>query len=359
MLRKYVFDAHCDTANRLLDCGYEFEKNNGHLDVGKIKVGEIRAQIFALWVNPLLDRYGYFRRGMDLYKTLQHRIFLPGHGKLVTSVAEMELVMSHEEFACWLFLEGGHVLENSIPKLRQWYNLGVRGLTLTHRVHTDWADSSGEPARWDGLNKRGREIVAEMENIGMVIDVSHASDATVNDVLELVSTPIMASHSNARALCDIARNLPDNLIVEIAGRQGFIGVTFFPGFLDKMVYDQILSNFEHFRQRFEDMISGYEDDPQRIFQAEERLSREVIKRVEAVSLDRVMDHIVHIVDVGGIDCVGLGSDFDGIPVTPVGLSDVSCFPGLMQGLLDQGFSYKDVQKIMGENLKDFLIKFDH
>jgi membrane dipeptidase len=356
MMSNYVFDAHCDTVNRLLDYGYGFEKNKGHLDVSKINQGGVKAQIFAIWVNPILDRYGYFKRGMDLYKTLQNQIFLPGYGRLVTSGVEMDSVISQEKVACWLFLEGGHVIENSIPKLRQWYNLGVRGMTLTHRIHTNWADSSGEPSRWDGLNKRGQEIVAEMEHIGMVIDVSHASDATVTDVLELVSKPIMASHSNARALCDIPRNLPDDLIAEIASRKGFIGVTFFPGFLDKTIYNQIYSNLKHYSQQYEDMTHGHEDNPQRIFQAEEKLSEEIIKGVKVATIDQVVEHIIHIIDVGNIDCVGLGSDFDGIPVTPDGLSDASCFPALKQGLLDQGCSHEDAQKIMSENLKDFFNK---
>jgi len=266
----------------------------------------------------------------------------------------MESAIKNNKFAYWLSLEGGHIIENSIKMLEIFYNLGIRFMTLTHTKNTDWADSSGDKAKHDGLTNFGRKIVTKMNELGMVIDVSHSSDKTVEDVLEVTSKPIMASHSCAQAICNIPRNLSDNLIAEIADKKGYIGVNFFPGFLKEKIYKQIILNMEKNQEWFNKEIKGKEDDPDLINKVEMELYSRIILGNDNIDLNPIIDHITHIVEVGGINHVGIGSDFDGIPSTPIDLTDVSCYPNLINSLSDKGYNSIEIQKIMGLNLFNFL-----
>jgi membrane dipeptidase len=196
-----------------------------------------------------------------------------------------------------------------------------------------------------------------MQQLHMIIDVSHASDKTVEDVLEVTTAPFMASHSNARALCDIRRNLPDDLIKEIADRKGYIGVNFFPVFLKKTIFDYVSNNVKNYEHQHQEILQKT-DDPDFISKAESDLFKKYVRGATSVDVHAVIDHISHIADVGGIDCVGLGSDFDGINSTPSNLTDVSCYPSLIEGLAHRGYSTKEIQKIMGLNLSRFLQQFD-
>ena len=197
-----------------------------------------------------------------------------------------------------------------------------------------------------------------MNELGMAIDVSHVSDKTVEDVLEISSRPIMASHSCARSLCDIPRNIPDDLIKEIAEKKGYIGINFFPGFLKKNISKQVLNNLKKYNEWYKRKIKGNEENPDILNQAEMQLYMKIVKGNDKVDLNAIIDHINHISEIGGIDCVGLGSDFDGIPSTPTNLTDVSCYPALIRGLSDRGFKENEIRKIMGLNLFNFLKKFD-
>ena len=353
-----IFDAHADTANVLLDDNpYMLSKTQSHLEKQKIKNGGLNAQIFALWVNPIYAPHRALKKALLLYHALETQIFTSNYGVKVTSIGEMDAALKIDKLACWLSLEGGHIIENSIKILEFFHMLGVRCMTLTHTKNTDWADSSGDKPQWDGLTKFGRQIIAEMDALHMAIDVSHATDKTAEDVLEVTGMPVMASHSSARALCDIPRNIPDDLIAEIAERDGFIGVNFYPGFLDKSIYEQVLNNQEKHWRWYENQIKGNEDDPDFCNAAEIQLLRKMVEGIGSVDLDVVIDHIVHIAEVGGVSCVGLGSDFDGIPTTPCGLTDVSCYPLLVEGLSQRGFTDAEIRSIMGLNLYNFLKHF--
>ena len=355
----FVFDAHCDTANILYDqSSYFIKENKSHITIEKAKIGGLKAQIFALYVNPVYAPYRSIKKALLLYNALDNKLFSSGDAVKVTSTKEMYLALKNDKLACWLSLESGHIIENSIGILELFYKLGIRCMTLTHFKNTDWADSSGDLPKHDGLTKFGREIIAKMNELKMVIDVSHSSDETVEDVLEVTSMPIMASHSCARALCDIPRNLSDDLIIEIASRNGFIGVNFYPGFLKKSINEQIMKNMEDNEEWFKKETEGNEDNPDFINKVEMGLLPKLVKGNDKVDLNAVIDHIVHIAEIGGIDCVGLGSDFDGIPSTPTDLTDVSCYPLLVNGLFDRGFKEKDIRKIMGLNLFNFLKRFD-
>ncbi|MCK4364874.1 MAG: dipeptidase [Thermoplasmatales archaeon] len=354
-----VFDAHCDTANVLYDqSSYFIKENKSHFTIDKARTGGLKAQIFALYVNPAYAPYRTIKKALLLYNAMENKLFSSGNAVKVTSTIEMESALKKGKLACWLSLEGGHIIENSIEILELFYKLGIRCITLTHTKNTDWADSSGDEPLHDGLNKLGRKIISRMDELGMVIDVSHSSDKTVVDVLDVSSMPIMASHSCARALCDIPRNLSDDLIKEIAHRKGYFGVNFFPGFLKKSINEQVMKNIEKNTEWFKKEIEGNEDDPDIVNKAEMGLYSKIVEGNDNVDLNAIIDHIVHIAEIGGVDCVGLGSDFDGIPSTPTDLTDVSCYPVLANGLSDRGFKENEIRKIMGLNLFNFLKNFD-
>ena len=353
-----IFDSHCDTVNVLLNQPSYFVKTkNSHLDISKIKIGGLKAQIFAIWVNHVYSPYRTIKKALLLYNTLEKNIFTPGYGVKVTSTSEMDFALKNNKLACWLSLEGGHIIENSIDILEFFYSIGVRCMTLTHFKNTDWADSSGDKPKWDGLNSLGKKIIKKMDELGMAIDVSHSSDKTVEDVLDIAEKPIMASHSCARAICDIPRNIPDSLIKDIAERNGYIGINFFPGFLNKRINKQVDKNMKKYKSEYEEKIKGNEDNPDIINLATLDLFSKIAIGNDKIDLNVIIDHIEHMADIGGIDCVGLGSDFDGIPSTPTDLTDVSCYPNLVSGLYERGFNKKDIQKIMGGNLYNYFKNF--
>jgi len=354
-----IFDAHCDTVHDLIDPSVDFRKRtHGHIDMQKIRNGGLNAQIFALYVNPAYMPHRSLKKALLLYHTLEKKLFSTGYGRKVTSTPQMQSALKENKLACWLSLEGGHIIENSVEILEFFASLGIRSMTLTHSKNTDWADSSGDSPRWDGLNALGKKIVTRMEEVRMIIDVSHTSDDTVEDVLDVTSAPLMASHSNARALCDIPRNLPDDLIKEIAARNGYIGVNFFPVFLKKTIYEQARKNVEKYEQQYKEMLQRNADDPDSISREESDLNQKYVIGNDSVDLNAVIDHIDHIAEIGGINCIGLGSDFDGINSTPSDLTDVSCYPALVEGLTMRGYTPKEIQMIMGLNLYHFLKQFD-
>jgi len=355
-----IFDAHCDTANVLYDqSSYFIKEKDSHFTLSKAQKGGLQGQIFALYVNPVYAPYRSIKKALVLYTTLEKRLFSSSNTMKVTSTAEMKSALQQNKLACWLSLESGHIIENSIEILEFFYHLGIRVLTLTHTKNTDWADSSGDKPEHDGLTSLGEKIIRKMNELNMVIDVSHSSDLTVEDVLDVSTMPCMASHSCVRALCDVPRNLSDDLIREIAQKNGYIGVNFYPGFLNKKIYDHVIKNMKKHTEWFEKKVEENENNPDMINKIEMELNLKIVDGIDTVDVNHIIDHINHIVDIGGIDCVGLGSDFDGIPATPTDLSDVSCYPTLVNGLMQKGFSDGEIEQIMGLNLFHFLQQFDH
>jgi membrane dipeptidase len=350
----FVFDAHCDTASMLAEQPWGFRSSPAQLDLKKIRKGGLKAQVFAIWVDPLFAPQRALKKGLQVLQAMEQKVFAPKLANKVTSVAEMDAAVRAGRLAAWLFLEGGHIIENSPEVLAVFRSLGVRGMTLTHSQNTDWADSATDTPRAKGLTPLGRRIVAQMERTGMAIDVSHASDPTIEAVLGAVAGPIMASHSNARILCAVPRNLPDHLIRAIAGRRGFIGANFFPAFVQRRVSEQIDANFKKFAREIRSKTKGRRDDLDFLSQVEWEYYLRAAAGADRVGLDSVIDHILHIAETGGIDCVGLGSDFDGIPCTPVGLPDATAFPALAAALQKRGFREGEIRKICGLNLRNFL-----
>jgi membrane dipeptidase len=313
-----VCDTHCDTVARILNQGVDLgtRSDQGHIDIPRLMEGGVDAQIFACCVNRLGMPAGYYvKRVLRMIDALH--VQLEKHSdamELALTAGDVREAKRDGKIAAIIAIESGQAIEDDLPLLRDFYRLGVRSMTLTWNS-TNWADASREAPKHNGLTDFGRDVVREMNRLGMIIDVSHAADKTVWDTLETSSTPIIASHSCAKAICDHHRNVNDDLIKAIANADGVICVNFYSIFLD-----------QEFKLQSE---KGLEPTPP--------------------PLSKVIDHIDHIVSVGGIDSVGLGSDFDGMNPPPEGLEDVSKMPRITRALLEMGYSVEDTAKIVGGN----------
>jgi membrane dipeptidase len=241
---------------------------------------------------------------------------------LALTAGDIERIHKNGKIASLIGMEGGHSIDSSLANLRMFYRLGARYLTLTHNANTPWADAANGPTAHHGLTTFGEEVVREMNWLGMLVDLSHVSPETMDDALRVTQAPVIFSHSNARALDDHIRNVPDDILKKLPGNGGIIMVTFVPGFVSAKVNDwNKLSKEEQARQP-----------------------------APAATIAEVADHVDHIRKVAGIDHIGLGGDFDGITQTVKDLDDVSKYPGLTAELLSRGYSDADVRKILGGNI---------
>jgi len=246
-------------------------------------------------------------------------------------------------------VEGGHAIENSLPKLEALYSQGVRYMTLTWNNANDWAGASMDAGRTGGLSDFGREVVQRMNELGMLVDVSHVSDATFWDVLAATSRPVIASHSGCRALADHPRNLTDAQLRALAKNHGVVGIIFYPVFLDEDFHKQYDEVNRRLQPAFEAIRARYPNQPGVAdFEVDKYRGRE-LQSADVPGIDRLLDHIDHAVQVMGVDHVGLGSDFDGISVLPRPMKDATSLPLVVAGLQSRNYSDSDVRKICGEN----------
>jgi len=241
-------------------------------------------------------------------------------------------------------MEGGHSIENNISLLKRFYDRGARYMTLTHSKTLDWADSCTDEARHGGLNAMGEEVVRTMNELGMLVDISHVSIDCMKDAIRVSNAPVIASHSSARAIADHPRNVPDEVLKLLPQKDGVIMVNYYSGF----VVPAAIKRMHELREYRKTLEEKYGDD-------EDRIRREQRKEYDRIPLAAgtihdVLDHIEHIARVAGVNHVGLGSDYDGIGTVPKQLEDVATYPYITQGLLDRGFSDEDIKKILGENL---------
>jgi membrane dipeptidase len=272
----------------------------------------------------------------------------PNELMMAYSTADIRKAKKQGKIAALMGIEGGHAIEDSLMALRDFYRLGIRYMTLTHNNTNHWADSCCDEAKHNGLSDFGKEVVAEMNRIGMFVDVSHVSDKTMSDVLDISKAPVIASHSSARALGNRPRNIPDELLRRIAKNGGVVMVNFYPGFIDPKVIEATKERDAQLKPQIDALREKYKDDPKKLEEETNRL--QATYPLPATPLSVLIDHFDHIAKVAGIDHVGIGSDFDGIPSTPVGMEDISKLPNITYELLKRGHSENDVRKILGENL---------
>jgi membrane dipeptidase len=348
-----VFDTHADTPQRLFFDQFDLGKRDaeGCVDIPRLRDGGVGAVFFALWVPVEITGAAATKRARDLLSaTLKQVEIHGGELALCTSSKDVRAAHAGNKIAVMLGVEGGHAIDTNLEVLREFYAHGVRYLTLTHNAATEWADSSNDDPRHNGLTEFGRQVIREMTRLGMLIDVSHVSDRTFYDVLGTSSAPVIASHSCCRALCDAPRNLDDAMIKALAARGGVIHITFHDSFLSQEYANASRALSSKRDSREEEAAQKFGENEARKMIEGQRWSDECIRAGELpqVSWEKIVEHIDHAVGIAGPDHVGLGSDFDGA-FMPEGMEDASQFPRITEGLFRRGYGEAEIRKILGEN----------
>ncbi len=347
-----VVDTHNDITSMMIDEGYDLgtpSVGKYHTDLARMKEGGLTAEFFSVYVDrKYAAEGGSARRALDqidlVYRAAERH---PDKIMMATSAADIRRAKKQDKIAALMGIEGGHAIENSLMALRDFYRLGVRYMTLTHNNTNDWADACCDTAKHNGLSEYGREVVREMNRLGMLVDISHVSDKTMSDVLDISTAPVIASHSSARALNTHLRNIPDELLRRIAKNGGVVMVNFFPLFIDQKALDANKERNERLKPQLDALAEQFKDDPKRLSEERDKLFN--ANPLPPTQLSVLIDHIDHIAKVAGVDHVGIGSDFDGVSSLPVGMEDIAKLPVLTYELLRRGYSEKDVRKILGEN----------
>ncbi|HKO98413.1 MAG TPA: membrane dipeptidase [Pyrinomonadaceae bacterium] len=350
--KSIVLDTHNDILSFMFDENYDIGVSSVgkyHTDLARMKQGGLTAEFFSVYVDKkYATEGGSARRAMDLIDyTFRAAEKHPDDLMMAYSTADIRRAKQQKKIAALMGIEGGHAIEDSLSTLRGFYRLGIRYMTLTHNNTNNWADSCCDTAKHNGLSEFGREVVREMNRLGMLVDISHVSDKTMSDVLDVTKSPVIASHSSARALADRTRNIPDDLLKRIGQNGGVVMINFYPGFIDQKVVLATRERDARLKPQTDALKEQYKNDPKKL---EEEINKlQAANPLPATPFSVLLDHFDHIVKVAGIDNVGIGSDFDGIPSVPIGMEDISKLPNLTYELLKRGYSEKDVRKILGEN----------
>jgi membrane dipeptidase len=351
--RAVVVDTHNDVTTPMTNDDFDLKGTPPapyRTNIERMKKGGLTAEFFSLYIKPwYVTHGGAARRTLDMIDSVYRAVERhPQELMIATTAADIRRAKAQNKIACLMGIEGGHAIENSLPTLREFHRLGVRYMTLTWNNANDWADSNRE-SKHNGLTDFGKEVVREMNRLGMLVDVSHVGDKTMSDVLDISKAPIIASHSSARALSNVPRNIPDDLLKRIAKNGGVVQVNFYSLFVDATtVRPQSNERDERLKTKQAEINEKYKDDPERL--AEESDKLEADNPLPPLPISKLIDHIDHIVKVAGIDHVGIGADFDGANDMPEGARDVSMLPNITYELLKRGYSEQDIRKILGENL---------
>ncbi len=320
----------------------------GQTDLAKLKAGMVGAQFWSVYIPGEIRDSGFARVQLEQIDIARRLIAAyPDRFAPALVADDIKREFKRGRLASFMGMEGGHAIENSLGALRAYYALGVRYMTLTHNVTLDWADAALDSARHGGLTEFGREVVREMNRLGMLVDLSHVSPATMSDALDVAEAPVIFSHSSARALVEHKRNVPDSILARLGKNGGVVMVTFVPDFVSQEVADWA-AKYDSLDKQLSASVS---DTTERRRQLTEWSTAHPRPRA---TLAQVADHIEHVRKVAGVDHVGIGSDFDGIENVPVGLEDVSTFPALFAELIRRGWSDGDLRKLAGDNLQRVL-----
>ena len=351
--RAIVIDTHNDVTTPMTNDDYDLSGTPPtpyRTSIERMKKGGLTAEFFSLYVKPwYVEHGGAARRTLDMIDSVYRAVERhPRDLMFATSVADIRRAKRQGKIAALMGIEGGHAIEDSLPTLREFYRLGVRYMTLTWNNTNNWADAGRGEKKHHGLSDFGKDVVREMNRLGMMVDVSHVSDETMSDALDVSKAPIIASHSSARALSNVPRNIPDDLLKRIAKNGGVVQVNFYSEFVDeKTVGPQSNERESRLKAQQAAIDAKYKDDPER--RGEESDKLEAANPLPPLPISKLIDHIDHIVKVAGIDHVGLGADFDGANDMPEGAQDVSMLPNITYELLKRGYSEQDIRKILGEN----------
>ncbi len=348
-----VVDTHCDVPDRLLeDRMFDIGKRDsrGHLDLVRMKEGGLDAEFFSVYVSNARDMNHPSSEALKIIDTIKSVISRnPSLAELVVSVSDIRRLKREGKRAILMGMENGSPVEGSLDRVRQYYALGIRYITLTHMRNNPISDSSTDTTeRWHGLSPFGRALIREMNRFGIMVDISHVSDKAAFQAIALSTKPVIASHSCARALCDVPRNMSDSLLRAVKKNDGVVMVNFYPAFLDLSANRKISAHYATIHPQMDAAREKYKNNSDSLRIKMDELNAKL--DIALVPVTVLIDHIDHMVKVMGVEHVGLGSDFDGIPSTPIGLENVSKLPVITYLLLKRGYSESDITKILGGNI---------
>jgi len=362
-----VIDTHADTPQRFLDENYDLGQplNGGSLNLESARKGNLGAEFFSIWVDPDINKGHYAKKTLELIDSVKQQVAKhPDQMMLAATPEGIELAHREHKLAALMGIEGGHSIEDSLALLRQYYALGVRYMTLTWSNSTAWADSSGDidkpnvPHTKEGLTEFGKDVVYEMNRLGMMVDISHVSDRTFFRTLIITRAPVIASHSSARALCDAPRNMTDDMLRAVAhsggpdSKGGVVQVNFYSGFISQAYRDADKAQKPEVDKAVKELKDkARAEGREATYEEISKVQRQFADRIPRPPLSMLIDHIDHIAKVAGVDHVGLGSDFDGVDgQLPQGIDSVADLPKITAALMERGYSAEDCRKILGGNL---------
>lgn len=353
-----IVDTHVDTPWYVVDEGYDLGEEHGYYeaDIPRLKRGRAGAIFFGVAVEPQnFTPDLWIPRALELIDSVHQQARRHSSQiEFARTADDIDRIHKSGKIAVLLSIEGGHMIQDSIPILRNYYRLGVRYMTLAHFRTNNWADSGTDTAVHNGLTEHGRAIVREMNRLGMMIDISHVSDKTFYDALLNTRSPVIASHSSIRAVCDIPRNMSDPMLAALAKNGGAVFINFNMPYVTRAANDVFAPNRDKRDKEIAAMMALNAGNPAR-WEMKRAIQRRYKALLPKVDIKDVLRHIDHAVKVAGVDHVGIGSDFDGISgMAPAGLEDVSKYPALVRGMMDMGYSDEAIRKIMGLNLVRIL-----
>ena len=353
--RAVVLDLHDDTTQMMVDDGYDLTQRHdyGQVDVPRMRQGHVTGVFLSIWT----DAVGYtppesIRRALEQIDAVRRAVAQhPAELALACTADQILAAKKRGQIAILMGVEGGHMIDSDLAVLRTYFELGARYMTLTHTENTPWADTSSHPPAHNGLTDFGRQVVREMNRLGMMVDISHVSDKTFYDAVETSAAPVIASHSSCRALADVPRNMTDDMLRALAKNGGVVHINYFEGFLDRGFMDRLdaLKDDQAQQDALEGQAPKFGDRSQ-LDSAVRAINAQRIAKLGRLPLSRLLDHFDHAIKIAGVDHVGLGSDFDGADdLFPEGMEDMSKIPNLVRGLMERGYSEEDILKILGGN----------
>ena len=354
-----IIDTHADTPGRFVDENFDLSQDagTGYLDFNKIKAGNLGAEFFSIWVEPKANKGHETRRALDMIDSVYEQARLhPDRMMMAFSTQDILAAHRQHKLAALMGVEGGHAINGDMRILRDYYRLGVRYMTLTWSNTNELGDSSGDLddksiEHHNGITDLGRQVVREMNRLGMMVDISHVADRTFYQALVASRAPVLASHSSSRALTNVPRNMTDDMLIALARNGGVAQVNFYCGFISQKYVDtakQLKAQHDPDYERVDSLFLKAQT-PEVKKQLDEAKAA-LAPKLPRPPLSDLIDHIDHMVKVAGVDHVGLGSDFDGIDCSPQGIDSAADLPKITEALNQRGYKASDIDKILGGNL---------
>ena len=348
-----VVDTHDDTTQRLLDSTFDLadRQTDGNIDIPRMREGGLTAIFFSIWIPGKIMGPEAVQKALKQIDAVRETVRKhPNELVLATTADDVRAAKQQNKIAALMGVEGGHMIGNDLSVLRTFAALGVRYMTLTHMENNEWADSSTAKPEHNGLTDFGKDVVREMNRLGIIVDISHVSDKTFHDVLATTRAPVFASHSSCRSLCNAARNMSDEMIGDLAKNGGVIQINYHVGFLSQEFRDYEAAHPDAEKEINEEVKKRCGDNESCKSVAGDQVVRDFMEagKLPRVDWNLIVEHIDHAVKIAGPDHVGLGSDFDGA-VMPMGMQDATHIPQITDALLKKGYTESDIRKILGEN----------